>query len=274
MQSLLKQIDRLSSQRPYCKPALEAYRVLARLMAEVKPQSPGRACEKRWEEVKRKEGFPLFSTDEIPLDFEASSELLRRFFEHLSGQKREDQDGLNKALNKMKADSGWAGQLLRAGLKKEEKTLSRMAKEVGLDPGTLHYLARTALKPALQALRDSFSDDIGRESWDQGYCPFCGAQPDMAYFAESGKRFLHCELCGQEWPYPRIKCPFCRNQDHEMLGYFYDEKEEGFRVDFCRKCGRYLKTIDKRVFEEPAPMELESLATLHLDLLAKEQGFK
>jgi FdhE protein len=96
----------------------------------------------------------------------------------------------------------------------------------------------------------------------------------MAYFAKTGKRYLHCELCGQEWAYPRLKCPFCRNDEHETLGYFDVEGEEGFRVDFCRKCLRYLKTVDKRVFEEAAPMELEHLATIHLDILANENGFR
>jgi FdhE protein len=95
----------------------------------------------------------------------------------------------------------------------------------------------------------------------------------MACFAKGGERCLHCELCGQEWPYPRLKCPFCGNDEQETLGYFQAEQEEGFRVYFCRKCRRYIKTVDGRVFEEPAPMELEYLATLHLDLAAAERGF-
>jgi hypothetical protein len=37
---------------------------------------------------------------------------------------------------------------------------------------------------------------------------------------------------------------------------------------------RYIKTIDKRAFEEVGPLELENLATIHLDLLANENEFK
>jgi len=91
---------------------------------------------------------------------------------------------------------------------------------------------------------------------------------------DQGKRFLHCELCGYEWYYPRLKCPFCKNDQPKKLGYFVSEEEEGFRVDFCKKCNRYIKTLDMRVIEQPAPMELESLITFHLDMLAHEQGFK
>jgi formate dehydrogenase maturation protein FdhE len=36
----------------------------------------------------------------------------------------------------------------------------------------------------------------------------------------------------------------------------------------CRKCGKYLKTVDQREFEIPAPLEVEQLATLHLDAAA------
>jgi len=64
------------------------------------------------------------------------------------------------------------------------------------------------------------------------------------------------------------------NRDPEDLGYFEAEGEEGLRVYFCNSCHRYLKTIDSRVFEEVAPLELESLATLHLDLIAEENGYK
>jgi hypothetical protein len=32
--------------------------------------------------------------------------------------------------------------------------------------------------------------------------------------------------------------------------------------------------VDKRIVEDAAPMELEYLATLHLDLLANKHGFK
>ena len=45
-------------------------------------------------------------------------------------------------------------------------------------------------------------------------------------------------------------------------------------MDICRKCQRYIKSIDERVFEELAPLDLEFLATIHLDLIAHERGFK
>ena len=68
--------------------------------------------------------------------------------------------------------------------------------------------------------------------------------------------------------------PFCENNEPKELGYFVSEEEEGFRLDFCKKCNHYIKTLDMRVIDSPAPLELENLITLHLDMLAHEQGFK
>ena len=136
-----------------------------------------------------------------------------------------------------------------------------MAGQVNLDPLVLLFLGKTALRPSLEAFRHTVAASIHENQWDHGYCPLCGSQPDMASFTQKGTRRLHCELCGQEWSFARIGCPFCNNNAQESLGYFEAREEEGLRVYFCRSCQRYLKTIDSRVFEEIAPLELESLAT-------------
>jgi FdhE protein len=271
---LLEHIDRLIAQRPVSKDALVSYRELVGLMGEVAPQPRKIHVEGRLKDVKKEEGFPLFSRNDLPLDFDASSALMSKFLDHLAATKREDVDGLKKALEQSKGDSDWANRLFRAVLEKDEENLTRMGKETDLDPKALQFLAQLALRPSLQALRNSVSEQIGKGGWDYGYCPLCGSQPNMAYFDKTGKRHLHCELCAEEWLHPRLNCPFCQTQEQKSLGYFHSEQEEGFRVDFCRKCNRYIKTVDKRIVEDAAPMELEYLATIHLDLLASNHGFK
>lgn len=271
---ILEHIDRLIAQRPASQDALLSYRELVRLMKDVKPRPPSVHMEDRLEDLKKEEGFPLFSRNDLPLDFESASKLLRKFLDHLSGTEREDANGLKKAMEKSKAGHAWTDKLFRAVLKRDDKGLTKMGKEMGLDLKALEFLAQNALKPSLQVLRDVVSQQIDKRGWDKGYCPLCGSEPNMAYFDKTGKRHLHCELCGEEWPHPRLHCPFCQNQDQKSLGYFHSEEEEGFRVDFCRKCNRYIKTVDQRVLEDTGPMELEYLATLHLDLLANKHGFR
>lgn len=271
---LVSHIDRLIQQRPAARTALAPFRELALLMAQTSPGVKPVQVNQGIREIQQKEGFPLFSRENLPLDFDSAADLLKAFLVHLSQAGRDDVKGLKKALKQIESADDWAERLFRGILSQDEKTLTDMATEVDLDPNVLAFLGKIALRPSIERFRETAARDMDNTGWDKGYCPVCGSQPDMAGFEKTGKRYLHCELCGQEWPFPRIQCPFCSTTEQEQLGYFEAEEEEGFRVYFCRECLRYIKTIDKKTFEEAAPLELENLATLHLDLLAQENGFK
>jgi FdhE protein len=273
-QDSIPHIDRLILQRPAASTALTAFRELALLMGQAKPDARPVHVEKGVRDIQQREGFPLFSREDLPLDFDAAADLLKKFLAHLSSADRDDSKGLKKALKQAESGEDWSRKLFSAILKQDEKVVAEIATEVTLNPNVLAFLGKTALRPSIERLRETADGSIDKTGWDKGYCPLCGSQPDMACFEKTGKRYLHCELCGEEWPFPRIKCPFCNTEEQEKLGYFDAEEEEGFRVYFCRGCLRYIKTIDKKAFEEAAPLELESLATLHLDLLAQENGFK
>ena len=90
---------------------------------------------------------------------------------------------------------------------------------------------------------------------------------------EEGRRFLSCSGCFFKWPYKRLKCPYCGNEDPESLSYF-TAGDGPTRVGVCRKCSRYIKTRDSRKGNADVPLEVEDLATLHLDLLAAKEGFE
>ena len=271
---LLHQIDRLIQKRPMYKEALSVYRDIVVFLNEIEPDIKYVMKDEVVREIKVKEGFPLFSREDLPIDLKAASSLFKRLLEHLSSKKRKDKEALEKALKRARTDSEWINSVIAAFLSRDEPAVSRMAKEVTLEPMILKFLTNMALKPSLNTLKESAGERIEKDGWNYGYCPLCGSYPDMAYLGDQGKRFLHCELCGYEWYYPRLKCPFCENDQPKKLGYFVSEEEEGFRVDFCKKCNCYIKTLDMRVIEQPAPLELENLITLHLDMLAHEQGFK
>ncbi|MCD4842444.1 MAG: formate dehydrogenase accessory protein FdhE, partial [Methanosarcinales archaeon] len=72
----------------------------------------------------------------------------------------------------------------------------------------------------------------------------------------------------------RIYCPFCENKDQKTLHYFFSEEEEEYRVDVCDQCRRYIKTIDTRKIKRPVYPFLEQVTTLHLDMLAQNQGLQ
>jgi len=45
-------------------------------------------------------------------------------------------------------------------------------------------------------------------------------------------------------------------------------------VDVCDKCKKYVKTIDVRKLQRPMYPVVEQIATLHLDMMAREQGLE
>jgi len=267
------QIDRINQKRPMYKDALSVYKDLVGFLMEIKPEITPEIKNGAINEIKVREGFPVFSREGLPLDRIAAISLFPRLLEHLSSKKRKDRDALKKARKKIKSNSQWVQHAMSNFLSRDEQAIVDMAKEINLEPMVLKFLTHMALKPSLDILKKVITEKITINTWNYGYCPLCGSSPDIAYLDTNGKRHLHCELCGYEWNYPRLKCPFCENDNPKELGYFVSEEEDGFRIDFCKKCNSYIKTVDMRIIETLGSLELENLTTLHLDMLAYEQGF-
>jgi FdhE protein len=72
----------------------------------------------------------------------------------------------------------------------------------------------------------------------------------------------------------RLICAFCGNTDQESLRYLYSESEKGYRIDVCGKCKKYLKTVDSREISHEIVPVVEDIATLHLDMVAEEEGYE
>jgi len=272
-EKLLEKIDRLIQRKPMYKEPLVVYRELLWFLDEIEPGIDYAAGDAPVREIKAREGFPLFSRMDLPIDHEGAVLLFQRLLQHLASTERKDRQALDKAFKRAQQEPKWVKDVIRTFLSDDEARLTVMAQEMALAPMVVKFLAHMALQPSMRSLRKSAAEGVRDYTWNYGYCPLCGSSPDMAYFNDEGKRFLHCELCGHEWHYPRLKCPFCGEERAKALGYFTSEEEEGYRVDFCKKCKRYIKTLDMRLIESPAPLELENLITLHLDILAHKQGF-
>lgn len=113
------------------------------------------------------------------------------------------------------------------------------------------------------------------ESWLQGYCPTCGALPDFAYLADDGARYLVCSQCNTEWRFPRLKCPFCGNEDQKTLGYFFADAENwhAYRIYVCEKCHKYLKAIDSRSAGSKTITLWERIKTITLERYVESMGY-
>lgn len=131
-----------------------------------------------------------------------------------------------------------------------------------------------SLRPAMEKVVEKYGKIVAKADWNEGYCPICAKEPKIGELKEEeGKRFLFCNQCGYEWHFRRIKCPFCGNDEQQTLAYFSIEGDDKYRVDVCNVCNRYIKMVDFRNSEEEADMDIEDIATLHLDMLANDEGY-
>lgn len=133
------------------------------------------------------------------------------------------------------------------------------------------------LKPFFVALREKNRDRI-TDSDELFLCPFCGYHADMAAIASGmdGKRFLYCSLCGHCWQYRRIACAVCGTEDASNLEYLSSEDDNRHRIDVCKACGGYIKTVQVGKFQEIDEWDLavENILTPHLDSAALQKGYK
>jgi FdhE protein len=132
-----------------------------------------------------------------------------------------------------------------------------------------------SLRPELESIAEKYGEIIEKSNWSEGYCPICGKEPKIGEIRgeEEGKRYLFCHQCGFKWYFQRIKCPFCGNEEQHSLAYFEVEGEERYRVDVCNKCRRYIKTVELPKSSEEPNLDVEDIATLHLDMIAYDEGY-
>lgn len=156
-----------------------------------------------------------------------------------------------------------------------DSCIQRLADVTSAEPDTLAFLLRTVLLPFFEKQARLYREWLEAAAWRRGICPMCGAEPMMARLAhDDGRRILACSLCHTEWTFDRLRCPFCESGGQPQLRHFTVDDDEAHRVDCCDRCHRYLKTVDERVSGHPANLLVEEVVTAHLDVLAREQGYR
>lgn len=106
-------------------------------------------------------------------------------------------------------------------------------------------------------------------------CPVCGSLPLLGVLrpeGDSGKRFLLCSFCSQEWEFRRILCPTCEEEAEEKLPVYVAEDMPHVRVEACDTCKFYLRTIDLTKDGNAVPL-VDDLASIPHTLWAHEQGY-
>jgi FdhE protein len=127
------------------------------------------------------------------------------------------------------------------------------------------FFARILLQPYAEHFRKPLNEEAGPN------CPSCGSKPVVGVLrgeGEGAKRALICSLCALEWPYRRLICANCGEEDKEKLPVYTAAQIAHVRVEACDTCHTYLKSVDltKDGFAVP---QVDEIATVALNLWAE-----
>jgi hypothetical protein len=219
--------------------------------------------------------LPLLQNLRLPL--ERLTNAMADFLDHLAwGGGGEAARKIGRALAAGTLDTGAA---VRASLARNDAAARHMAGGQGLNLPVLWLAVDLAVAPVAHRLQqvvlEGQADADVRdavEQWRRGTCPACGSWPALAEFF-GGERLNRCAYCACLWPVAG-GCVYCGKSGAAFRTIALDPRTPGRRLELCRGCGGYLKTID---VERPTPFPLlaiEDLATSDLDAAAARHGFR
>jgi FdhE protein len=164
--------------------------------------------------------------------------------------------------------------LFEAAVAGDPDRLEDLARAAGDDRGVLKVVAPIVAMPMLHACRRAWTPLVPA-AWAESYCPICGDWPTLAETRGlDGQRRLRCGRCGGDWRTERLRCPFCGERGHENLGSLVSEESEPQTVDVCERCRHYVKAVTALAPIRPEDVFLHDLATLVLDVIALERGYR
>ncbi|MFA5866683.1 MAG: formate dehydrogenase accessory protein FdhE [Actinomycetota bacterium] len=160
-------------------------------------------------------------------------------------------------------------------LKFNTQYFTKVAELIDLNSDVMFFLIYHAISPFMEKASYPFRDKINYQQWQKTFCPVCGRKPGMAFIrADDGQNVLQCQVCRTQWVYPRATCLVCGNFNNDTYKYIYDEADAAHRVYVCDSCKKYTKSTDCRAYDRDVDLEVEDLATLVLDYVAKQRGYE
>jgi FdhE protein len=275
LDQIKKQIAGFKKEKPHYREVLDLYALVLEEQWKIRPQLRITVPEVNEKRVRSRcaKGLPLLGKEAFDIDLEAA----QRLFFTLSaiGQRSTSKMGDEIPRIKGAAESGALALEDLLSRHYDMGYLKQAAEQYDVDQGILSFLIRASVRPCLETQMEQLRGLLNLEEWLQGQCPLCGSAPQMALLRdEEGKRYLQCSLCGCQWRWERIACPYCSNKAFDSLHYLCSEEEEAYRVDLCDHCKGYIKTVDSRRLDYEPYLDLEDVVTIHLDILALEKGYR
>jgi len=164
-----------------------------------------------------------------------------------------------------------ADALRERGSNEWNRLLDLALVEQGLG-GADDFLTRACLQPLAEHLQLQAQKDI---HYNGNRCPVCKGLPQMAILRSEGEgasRSLLCSLCLYEWTFRRIACPWCGEENKEVLPRYSAHDCTYVYIEACDACKRYWKAIDLTVNGNAVPL-VDEAALAVLDVWANDHGY-
>ncbi|HVG20021.1 MAG TPA: formate dehydrogenase accessory protein FdhE [Blastocatellia bacterium] len=146
-------------------------------------------------------------------------------------------------------------------------------------PSDTEFFAKSFLQPYLMRLAETATRPANRgQAGGENRCPFCDGKPQLSILqikeasAESGGRDMLCSMCMTAWPFVRVVCASCGENDPALLAYYHSPDYDHVRIDACETCKHYIKSIDLTRLGFAVPL-VDEVAAAPLDLWARERGY-
>ena len=287
---IVKRLRRLVKGSPDLKDGAQLYETILPILRDTDLSPAPVALTRDQARVKMEAGLPLLHDLDLELDIAAAGELMLRLARaaEKTAMKKQTHRWMMPWLGGSHKP-GIAARRVRLALEEdrfaaailphiaagESDAVTSATQGLELSPNLVRTLAQNALKPALRAWCRQLTPLAEGIEWHRGYCFICGAVPTLGELQENDQvKHLRCGSCGADWRSPRLQCMYCGNEDHNSQHCLYAEgKAERTRVEVCDKCRGYLKVIASFTPAAPEMLDVEDLATLHLDYIAQERGY-
>jgi len=221
-------------------------------------------------------GSPMILRENFPHDQAQALSLFPILLEALAetgGAAAQAAGTLRAAIASGELDPAQALRALPAG---DEELFAAWRQRLPESPRALGFLATAALWPGLNAAALALAERLPENlPHERGHCPLCGSLPYITFLREKeGLRFGVCSFCGHEHRIRRLCCPYCDEGDTAKLKLFRVPEYPGVTVGVCETCSMYVKTLDFRQLDKGLLPALDDMASVALDVLAQNQGYK
>ena len=85
---------------------------------------------------------------------------------------------------------------------------------------------------------------------------------------------MRCSFCASAWELTTYACVYCEESGEPFVTAAPNQERTDRRLELCRTCGAYLKTIDVPELSPFPLLAIADLETMDLDLAAMENRYR